>query len=134
MRRRAANLTRNVDVALKAVSKAVAIGVIDATPVDTGRARSNWQASTGTANMVTVQPYSPGRRLGLSESSNANAAINQANRIIDLRKPYEPLFIQNNVHYIQTLNSGSSAQAGPMFVQIAILRGIRLLSGRVFLK
>lgn len=134
MRRRAATLTRNVDEAVKAVAKGVTIGVVDGTPVDTGRARSNWQVSTGTANQATVQPFAPGRHLGRDESSNANAAINQANRIINLRKPYEPLFIQNNVDYIQKLNTGHSAQAGPMFVQIAILNGIRLLNGKVFLK
>ena len=134
MRRRAEKLTRNVDVAIKQVAKSVTAEVIDGTPVDTGRARSNWQASIDARNEIVIQPYAPGRRLGRGEGANKGAAIATANAVIDRRKTEEKLFIQNNVPYIRLLNAGSSQQAPDMFVQMAVLRGIRLLNGRAFLK
>lgn len=134
MRRRAVVLTRNVDIAVKEVSKAVVAEVVDATPVDTGRARSNWQVSLDSPNEIVIQPYAPGMRLGRGETSNKNASIAQANSVINLRRSREKLIIQNNVPYINKLNSGSSQQNPEPFVYVSVLKGIRSLNGRSYLK
>lgn len=103
------------------------------TPVDTGRARSNWQVSLGSPITSQREPYAPGEGLGRGEGQNAAGALAQAQERIGARQPGETVYITNNVDYIGPLNDGSSAQAPAGFVQAAITRAVRAArNGRVF--
>jgi len=103
------------------------------TPVDTGRARSNWQVSLGSPNTSEREPYAPGEKLGQSEGQNAAGALAQGQERIGARKSEQDIYIQNNVDYIGRLNDGSSAQAPAGFVQAAIARAVKAARGeRVF--
>ena len=107
-------------------SAAIAIdrNVVLATPVDTGRARSNWIVSVGSPNDIEREPYSEGSKLGLGERANAQGAMDQAARAVSGKIALGvPVWIQNNVHYIGKLNNGHSPQALPGFVQNAALNG-----------
>lgn len=98
--------------------------VILATPVDTGRARGNWFASISTpklkASFIATDP-------------SGQARISGNSAIISQRGKNQPIFITNNLPYIQALNQGHSAQAPAAFVEIAIatasahLKSVRLL-------
>jgi len=79
-----------------------------ATPVDTGRARSNWLASLGTPRTDEV-----GTR-------DAQSAISEAAGVIDQAADFPVIYLSNNLPYIQRLNDGSSKQAPAAFVQTAI--------------
>ncbi len=108
--------------------------VILATPVDTGRARSNWQMSIGAPNFNEISPYAEGSHLGVGERANAQAAITQGHAAL-ARPPglAESIYITNNVDYINLLNETThSMQAPPGFVDIAVLTGlIAGLGGRI---
>ena len=100
--------------------------VILATPVDTGKARSNWQLTVGAPAMEELEPYAPGHRMGRGERANAQAAIAQGQaKLARLPGPGESIFITNNVDYINLLNETThSMQAPPGFVDMAVLSGL----------
>lgn len=96
------------------------------TPVDTGRARSNWIAEIGAVPAGVIEPYHPypsGRSRGLGDRANANAAIRQVSRVVAKYKT-GTVYLVNNVHYMRLLDEdGHSPQAAPGFVGRAIDAG-----------
>lgn len=81
------------------------------TPVDTGRARSNWQVSIGKTAFGTVdQLMSPSEAIG-----NAKAELSK------LRDSDDKIHITNNLPYIQRLNEGWSPQQPAGFVDQAVM-------------
>ena len=123
MRLRALQVRDGVHKVLRNAAFKVDQAVVTATPVDTGRARSNWIASIGSPAGGTRGPFSPGSKLGRGENNNAQAAITAAKAIIDSRRFNQSVFITNNVHYIGDLNNGSSKQAPKNFVRRGIQAG-----------
>jgi hypothetical protein len=85
--------------------------LVEGTPVDTGWARSNWLPSVGTPRAETV---------GEPGSLNAGAADLGKLEVADWGIANGPIYITNNVPYIQRLNAGSSKQAPAGFVESAI--------------
>jgi hypothetical protein len=81
-----------------------------ATPVDTGRARSNWQVAIN------------GPATGESERADPSGqiAIAMGRAVIATAKEGQAIHITNNLPYIAALNDGSSAQAPKNFVQEAV--------------
>lgn len=85
--------------------------LVDATPVDTGHARSNWVLSVGT-------PFT-----GVDGSKDAvSEAAQDAGRaaVSKYRLSQGPVLLSNNVEYLAILNEGSSTQAPAGFVESAI--------------
>lgn len=128
MRLRSLQVERGVDKIVKMTALAVDQAVVLGTPVDEGRARSNWIASIGSPVSETREPYSPGSKLGLGESGNASAAIAQGTEVIRASPPNTPIFITNNLSYIAKLNNGSSRQAPKNFVNNAVKQGAQQVS------
>jgi hypothetical protein len=123
MKRRASDAERNVDKVIREVALIADRELVLQTPVDTGRARSNWIVTIGRPSTEVISPYSPGSK-GSSGSENANAAIAQGSLVIAQRRSGEDISISNNVPYIGLLNQGSSAQAPAQFVQAAVQRAV----------
>lgn len=123
MRVRALQVRDGVDKVVRNAAFKIDQAVVTATPVDTGRARSNWIASIGSPAGGTRGPFSPGSKLGRGESNNAQAAITAAKAVISSRRFNQSVFITNNVHYIGDLNNGSSKQAPKNFVRRGIQAG-----------
>ena len=95
-----------------------------ATPVDEGRARSNWLVGINGANRnVRDTPIPEG------------AAIAAAASAIAAARPGDAIFLSNNLPYIGPLSRGSSLQAragwidGIVAQAPAILRRFRLVEG-----
>lgn len=123
MRLRALQVADGVDKVVRTAAFKVDQAVVMATPVDTGRARSNWIASIGAPTGDTRGPLSPGSKLGLGETNNAQASINAAKAVIDSRRFKQSIFITNNLDYIGKLNNGSSKQAPKNFVRKGVQAG-----------
>jgi len=97
----------------KGMAVAITDAVAEATPVDTGRARANWQVSVGSSKNDDIEPYFPGEHLGRGETQNLGATMEAAR---DAVAAYlgGPIFITNNVKdpktkssYIWALDQGS---------------------------
>ena len=122
LQRRAKNFEKNAGQLTSDVAQEMLIEVVLATPADTGAARSNWQVGINQAPGNELSPYAPGRKLGLGETGNANAAIAAGMSKILASTLGDTLFLVNNVPYIGKLNSGSSQQAGAGFIERAFDR------------
>ena len=108
-------VNRVVRQAAVAVNQTVTL----ATPVDTGRARANWQVGIGAPVLEATEDVDP----------NGNATINRNNGKIALRQKRQTVYISNNVAYIGRLNAGSSAQAPAGFVEEAVSVGVSAVEG-----
>ena len=82
MSRIAVQVEGSVEQAVRDCSKAVARGAVEATPVDTGLARSNWVASLDAPAVGVVPAHVPGVG-GSTGDANALAAIGLAESAID---------------------------------------------------
>jgi hypothetical protein len=119
MKKRASTMESGVSKLVRKVALTVQRDLVLATPVDTGRARSNWQVSVGGPSTGELEAYSPGKG-GSSAGPNAQAAIAAGEATIAKRQPGQDIFIQNNLPYIGRLNEGWSAQAPAGFVEASI--------------
>ena len=90
-----------VQKAHRAVALEALRGVVQMTPVDTGRARANWQ--------VTQDAPATGE-VDATDKSGAGT-INIGAGEIAKAQPYTITYIANNLPYIEELEGGSSTQA-----------------------
>lgn len=133
IRRRGRQVEEGVNRIVRKVALIADRELVLETPVDTGRARSNWQVSLGSPITSQREPYAPGEGLGKAEGQNAAGALAQAQERIGKRRTGETVYITNNVDYIGPLNDGTSTQAPAGFVQAAITRAVKAVrSERVF--
>lgn len=109
------------DATVRAAAIAIDQAVVTATPVDTGRARSNWIAEVDAPSRIVREPFVPGS-LGSTGAENVRASTLDAARKIARYNGDRNIFIaiSNNLGYINSLNSGSSQQAPAGFVQFAV--------------
>lgn len=119
---RSDEIGRGVNTLVRKIALVADQGLVFATPVDKGVARSNWRVSLGAALEDTVDAFAPGENLGSGELANASGAIQQGLGVIARRLPGQPVFISNNIPYIESLDNGSSAQAPAGFVEGAVVR------------
>lgn len=113
------NVATNSDRLVRKVALKVDQAVVVGTPVDTGRARSNWIASLGTPARSQIEPYAPGET-GSTGAKNAKAALDQAKAVVANYRHGQSVYISNNLPYIGELNDGSSSQAPANFVEEAV--------------
>lgn len=108
MRETADEVEKGASRIMKKVAGDVHAHVVTATPVLTGKARSNWIVSIGTGVESIIETY--GRDAAIP------GALNAATAVISAHKGTQPIYIQNNVDYIVKLNEGSSQQAPSNYV------------------
>lgn len=126
MRRRGRNVERNAPAGQRRVALAIDAAVVLATPVDTGRARSNWLVATGAPADGVRETYGQGA---------GQRAISEGRAVIE-RHIQGPIHITNNLPYIVRLNQGSSRQAPAGFVEksvqvgMAVAHGLRVLDDK----
>lgn len=126
MRKHAGSVEAGVHKIVRKTALLVDQVVVLSTPVDTGRARSNWLPSLGAAREgATIPPYNPlpegTNPAKFGEQANAQSAINAARLTVAGRTTSEQdIYFTNNVEYIEQLNNGNSTQAPAGFVQMAV--------------
>jgi hypothetical protein len=88
-------IKRNAMISAATMKKAYSLTlfgeIIKATPVDTGRARANWNISDNTPNYETTRSLQPKLGMGISGEND--------------------IYIANGLPYINRLDSGHSSQA-----------------------
>lgn len=114
----------NTDRLVRKVALVADQAIVSGTPVDTGRARSNWVAQIGSAASGDIEPYAPGEA-GETGAANAQAAMDQAAGVIAGYKSGQEIHITNNLPYIGRLNDGYSAQAPAGFVEDGVAAAAR---------
>lgn len=128
MRRLGKAAQENADKLVRKTALAVDATVVLATPVDTGRARGNWQVQLNHAPAGTVATLSPTGAEALAQGQQTIAqykgGTGQAKEV----------HITNNLPYIGRLNEGSSAQAPAGFVEAAINAGLQAIEGATILR
>lgn len=116
---------RNIDAVVKDAVYTIFEEIVRGTPVDKGTARSNWMVSLDAPDGNLRAAFAPGNHLGIDETANADATIQQAEETINQMQGGDDIYIENNVPYIGLLNDGSSTQAPKLFVEQAIERGMQ---------
>ena len=115
-------IPKNVNEIGKNFVRDIVVDLARVTPVDTTAAVSNWQVAYRHETTV-LPPYVPGY-LGYTHTQSAVMTIQEADSIIGLRQIGKPIYIINNIDYINELNAGSSKQEAAGFVMRAIVLGI----------
>lgn len=128
IRKLGSNVETNAVKLVRKVALSVDSTVIMGTPVDTGRARSNWQVEIGKPARGTVEAYAPGKE-GSTGGQNAQIALALGAGVIATYKGGESIHLTNNLPYIGALNRGHSAQAPSGFVETAVLDGVAQVKG-----
>lgn len=112
------NVAANADRLVRRCALATDASVVIATPVDTGRARSNWQVELGQAATGVLDPI----------DKSGQGAISAGTKVIQGYKSGSSVNITNNLPYIERLNDGWSAQAPAGFVEKAVQVGINAIA------
>lgn len=129
IRKRGSKIENSSLALTKKVAKVALRSLVEGTPVDEGTARSNWRVSIGAPTSSIIPPYSPGKKLGRGESSNAKATIAVGSAVINrLRvgakrgtgQAGQALFITNAIPYLDKLRNGSSSQQPNDWVNAAL--------------
>lgn len=115
MRGQATRIPDRADQITRQIALAADRTLVMATPVDTGRARANWQASLGAPATGTINAE-PGR------GASVGVATAQAGAVIAGYQggPNAAIFLTNNLPYIVPLNDGHSKQQPEGFVERAL--------------
>jgi hypothetical protein len=87
-------------------------GVVLMTPVDTGRARGNWQVSIGSPAVGELETTD---KAGGSTIAKGSQGIQQV-------QPYTVSWITNNLDYIEALEGGHSQQAPAGMLNVTFQR------------
>jgi hypothetical protein len=122
MKQRGKNVADNADQLVRKAALAIDAVLVLATPVDTGRARANWQVELNKAAEGTTTSVSPSGREALEQGKSTIAGYKGGT-------PDASVHITNNLPYIGKLNDGHSAQAPAGFVEEAVLTGASTVRG-----
>lgn len=95
-----------------------------ATPVDEGRARSNWLATFDVPATQTIEPLADGVAATGPALDAIRAIVAGYNGDV-----HNSIQLTNSLPYIGDLNDGSSAQAPAGFIRIAVIEGVAAVRG-----
>lgn len=124
-------VAENSDDLTRKVALAADQAVVSGTPVDKGRARSNWIAQLNNAPSDIIEAYTPGEG-GSTGAQNTQAAQAQAEAVIRNYRYGDEIHLTNNLPYIQRLNDGYSPQAPANFVESAVMEAAQVVQfGRI---
>ena len=98
------------DVAVVLIAQDGISAMIDATPVDTTRAVSNWQVTKGGPAKGETPPIVKGSVKGSGAQAARNVAKNRAAGKLTGYKSAKTVWITNNVPYISVLEYGAAKQ------------------------
>ncbi len=84
--------------------------IVKRTPVDTGRAKGNWQASIGR----------PDRGQTSALDKSGSATVNKASSVVSSLKLGHVFYLSNNLPYITDLENGTSKQAPHGMVRLTV--------------
>jgi len=122
----------NADRLVRKVALAADQAIVTATPVDTGRARSNWIAQVDSPSTDVIPAYVQGKGASTAEENTAQALQQGSSAIAEYNGDrHRSIVIANNLPYIERLNDGWSAQAPANFVEEALADVAKAFDGTV---
>lgn len=124
MKAKADRVADNADRLVRRCALAIDAAVVLATPVDTGRARANWQVEIGAVPTGVVEPTDKSGASAINKAKDTIASYNG-------NAADKSVYITNNLPYIERLNDGWSAQAPAGFVETAVQVGIAAIQAEV---
>lgn len=127
MREIAVGVDENTTRVMRKTVITVVAAVTLRTPVDTGRARSNWQTRIGNAPTGPVGAFAVGKQGSTGAAATAQAVAAAQAEMARLGVDDTEVYIANNLPYIKRLNEGWSDQAPAGFVQSAIMAGLNAI-------
>ena len=130
IQKRGDELTTRALAVTKHVARAVLQEAVERTPVDTGRARSNWAVTVGVSPLnVWHEPPFPGKR-GSTVRANSQYAFSNATTALQGRMlTFAPIYISNFTPYIEQLDSGTGSRQAPDGMSLfAMQAGRRVLT------
>jgi len=116
-------LIRALQDEVKIIALDITDGLMEDTPVDTGWAMSNWIPQIGTP---FEGPVGARDSVDTAEQEMGMAQVAAQYRLED-----GPVFITNNVPYIEALNAGHSDKAPAGFVEAVIARVVEESNRRI---
>jgi hypothetical protein len=122
------NVVKNANTAKRKAALVIDQVLVITTPVDTGQARSNWIVQNTTPSRKQQPAFNPGSG-GSTAAQNADKALSEGRATIAQAVPGAPIWISNNLPYIQGLNEGNSLQAPKGFVEKAVQQGVSAIDG-----
>lgn len=96
------SIGKNTEKAVKRAAVAADQALVGATPVDTGRAKGNWNAAIGAVDDEVTDNTDPGGEATTSENQRT---------IESWRLGQQAIFLSNSLPYILPLENGSSDHA-----------------------
>lgn len=113
-----ARIEDNSNEVVRRTALAINQAVVLATPVDTGRARANWQVGLDESIDEPTDDTDP----------SGGETVSRNNQVIEQSAPGQDIHLSNNLPYIEALNNGSSSQAPAGFVEEAIAAGAAVVA------
>jgi hypothetical protein len=110
----------------KDLSNGVLTELVMHTPIDTGRAKSNWIVGVNSLGAGPIPAHDPGV-LGSTFNENAQQAIADGAQEIARVTFRDTVNVTNNLDYIRKLNDGSSQQAPAGFVEDAVVTAVHAI-------
>lgn len=117
-------------------AEAIAMDLVQNTPVDTGEAMCNWVVSLDSPVFDTEFAFDPSPRgkmrqgvwthtvdPAVTRAANLSEAQATITAALEAKQPGQDIFITNSLPYINSLNDGSSKQTPSAFVDRAIIVG-----------
>lgn len=108
---------RNPELVVRQVTIKLYSAVILASPVDTGRFRMNWQATTDT----------PATGVLIADDPSGSRAISRTTQFVQQAPNWEEFRLTNNLPYAERLEYGWSQQAPSGVVRVTVTRFQRLI-------
>jgi len=127
IRARAKQLENSVSRAIRSVALAADRAAVQATPVDTGNARSNWNVTVRVPK-ITVDDNT---EIGGTGPATQKALAKARSAVVKFRLRDGVIWLTNGVSYIRRLDQGYSSKGGFM-TDAALLAGAR--AARIALK
>ena len=126
-------LPRQVVALQKNMALRVLRGVVMKTPVDTGRARGNWQVNIGSVPEVEVESEEKGPR-GKAPQGASGGVFDAGQAVIKSlpsKRPFHIVWITNNVPYILRLEEGYSDQAPQGMLGLTLVEVAERISAEI---
>lgn len=118
MNRRADEVQRNTTGLNRRVTLSIIEAIVRATPIDTGKAKINWQVGLNSPVQTIIDAPSSPSTAASTANSSARTVMLEYNSL-----NHTTVHITNNLPYIGRLNDGWSRQAPANFVERAIEEG-----------
>lgn len=123
-----ADIEHFLEACIISLAENLTANLVEATPIKTGFARSNWLPSIGTALLATVgqkQRLKARRRNRRQQDIKFGAQWAGAKKLQGYKLSRGSIFISNNTPYIHKLDAGSSRQAPAGYIAMTIEKTIQ---------